>query len=218
MNNSTTITAHTGCNQTRMNSLESIRSAICSNADIVEFDLQFTQSAVPVLSHDKPKQNYSYPTLEEAFALLAAHPGIKINIDIKSTEYLSLIPPLIEKYTLCDRAFFTGVTQSFLPWVIKYAPQVPRYLNIYPNPAALISKKYISSLIELTKSSGSIGANINFRLCTKQTVSMFHAAGLSVSLWTANTARQMKYTMAMHPDNITTKNVFLLKQLISSHN
>lgn len=216
--NKLTITAHTGCNQTRMNSLESIRSAICSNADIVEFDLQFTQSAVPVLSHDKPKQNNTYITLEEAFALLSAHHGIKINIDIKSTEHLSLIPPLIEKYALSDRAFFTGVTQSFLPDIIKQAPNVPRYLNIYPNPAALISKKYIASLIELTESSGCIGANVNFMLCSKQTVSLFHSAGLLVSIWTANTARQMKYTLSMHPDNITTKNVFLLKQLISSHN
>lgn len=212
-----TITAHTGCNQTRMNSLESIRSAICSNADIVEFDLNFTADSIPVLSHDKPKQGNSYTSLEDAFGLLSHHPDIMINIDIKSTRNLSIVVSMLDKNALSDRAFFTGVTQAFLPQVIKQAPQIPRYLNIYPNPVALLSKKYISSLIELTKASGCIGANINFMLCSKQTVKLFHAAGLAVSLWTANSQGQMKYALSMSPDNLTTKNVFMLKQLISSH-
>ena len=212
-----TVTAHTGCGGTRMNSLESIRSAICSYADITEFDLNFTPAGIPVLSHDTPRADRKYTTLEEAFALLSAHPDIKINIDVKTTDRLELIPPIIEKYALSDRAFFTGVKQSFIPDVIKKAPSVPRFLNLYPNPAALISKKYIESLIDITKSSGCVGANVNLMLCNKRTVDMFHNAGLTVSLWTANAPWQMKLALSMAPDNITTKNVLTLKQLIDSH-
>ena len=50
-----TFTAHTGCMGTDDNSIQSIEVAVANGADIVEFDLNFTDDGEPVLAHDAPK-------------------------------------------------------------------------------------------------------------------------------------------------------------------
>lgn len=84
-----TITAHTGCMSTKMNSLESIKKADEFGADITEFDLNFMPDLSPVLSHNAPSGGEV--TLEQAFELLSHYPELKINIDIKSDKNLGEI-------------------------------------------------------------------------------------------------------------------------------
>ena len=52
-----TVTAHTGCEGTKDNSLEAIEKGYLSGADIVEFDVHFNSNGEPVLAHDYAADN-----------------------------------------------------------------------------------------------------------------------------------------------------------------
>ena len=64
-----TYTAHTGCCNTKPNTLECIDVGVKYGAQIVEFDLRFDENKEPVLSHDEPVGGEV--TLDEAFAKIS---------------------------------------------------------------------------------------------------------------------------------------------------
>ena len=72
-----TITAHTGCMNTKDNTVASMRTGVGYGANIVEFDVQ-VYNGEPVMSHNKPKG--SEPSIKEAFEFLSSHETIKANI------------------------------------------------------------------------------------------------------------------------------------------
>ena len=55
------ITAHTGCLGTKLNSLDSLRAALESGANAVEFDIRFQSDGTPVLSHDAVQNSDKSP-------------------------------------------------------------------------------------------------------------------------------------------------------------
>ena len=84
-----TITAHSGCNNTMPNSIESLQDGYNSKADILEFDLNFDKKGIPYLCHDEIIGNEI--KLEEAFKFLINNPNVKANIDVKKIDIIYLI-------------------------------------------------------------------------------------------------------------------------------
>ena len=209
-------TAHTGCMGTDDNSVSSIETGIANGADIVEFDLNFTNSGEPVLSHDAPKGNEV--TLEEAFKKISEYNNIKVNVDIKNTDNLSIVLPLAEKYGIADRIFFTGVKDEFLDDVRAYGKNVPYYLNVDVKPAYKHNDEYLQSLVDKVRQSGAIGINFNKKNASADLVNAFHSKGLLVSIWTVDDEYNMYRILSYKPDNITTRNPDKLKAIISELN
>ena len=199
-----TVTAHTGCEGTQDNSLEAITMGYLNDADIVEFDLNFTKEGLPVLSHNTP-ENQKYVTLDEAFFLLTEYPSLQINVDVKNTANLTAVIKAAEKYGLLNRIFYTGITENDVEAAKSLTPNVPYYINIDINIWNVYNKNYILSLVENVNKLGGIGLNINHKSCSKKIVKIFHENGLLVSLWTANNKTDMNRCLKMLPDNITTR-------------
>ncbi len=210
--NNITITAHTGCERTPANSIESISAGAASGADIVEFDIRFDKNNMPVLSHDKPKGGEV--TLEQAFKKLSEYENLRANIDIKCTENIKEIQNLAEKYNLLDRVFYTGVFEHFVEAVKKDSPKIPYYLNIRDviKPKKQ-SQEYLQSLVKVVKDNGAVGINFNYKNASKKLVDAFHENGFLVSIWTVNRPWKFVRIMKMSPDNITTKKPGLAKKL-----
>lgn len=208
-----TITAHTGCENTPDNSLESIEKGAGYGADIVEFDIRFDENNTPVLSHDEPEG--SEVTLEQAFAKLAEYENLKVNLDIKCTKNLNAVQALAEKYKLLDRAFYTGVFDDFIDSVKKDSPKIPYYINFRDIlPPDEHTDEYLLSLIEKVKSSGAIGINFHFGNVSKELVDAFHKNDLLVSVWTINEICDFNRVLEFAPDNITTRKPSIAKKLI----
>ncbi len=207
-----TYTAHTGCMGTEDNSLESIEAAIANGADIVEFDLNFTESGEPVLAHDTPKGGEV--TLDEAFKKVSEYDDIMVNVDIKSIAALQKVRPLAEKYGIADRIFFTGVTDEFLNAVRTDGNGVPYYLNVDAKSPSKHSEEYLLSLVDKVKRSGAIGINFNKDNASAELVNVFHSNGLSVSIWTVDSEYDMYRILSFAPDNITTRKPDKLKEVI----
>lgn len=209
-----TVTAHTGCEGTADNSLESMRSGAFAGADIVEIDLQFLADGTPVLCHNAPKGK-DYPTLDSAFALLKEL-EVKMNVDVKSAANMSVVRSLAENHDVLDRIFFTGVEEEKVAAVKEGAPGIPYYLNVSVNKKKNTDKAYIDSLIKKVKDCGAIGINMNHKACSKMLVEAFREEGLLVSLWTANDKKAMIRCCYYEPDNITTRKPSELLELLAS--
>lgn len=210
-----TVTAHTGCEGTEDNTLESIAAGINAGADVVEVDLHFLPDYTAVLCHDEPKEKLvseKMPSLESAFVMLARH-SVKMNIDVKSTAGISGVKALAEKYGVVEKIFFTGVEEKDIEAVRTGAPDVPYYLNMTVDKKKNTDSAYLSSLVKKVKDCGAVGINMKYTGCSAELVEAFRSEGLLVSLWTANSTKEMYRCLVCEPDNITTRKPGKLIQL-----
>ena len=210
-NKTMTITAHTGCVGTKENSLEAIEKGVEYGAQIVEFDVRY-HNGKPVLSHDEPKGGEV--TLEEAFLKIKEYDGLKVNVDIKSVEYLHTVGEVAEKTGVKDRIFFTGINDDFVAAAKKECPDIEYYLNVSVLPARKQTDEYLDFLVEKVKNSGAVGINFNKKSATKRLVEVFHKNGLLVSIWTVNGYFKICKITSFGPDNITTRRPDRLKKFL----
>ena len=208
-----TLTAHTGCEGTKDNSLDAITLGFGSGADIVEIDLNFNSEGIAVLSHNEPKGKE--PTLDEAFSLIAGYKGLFVNVDVKNTLDLKQVTALAEKHGIRDRIFFTGINLEDVETVKKECPTVPYYLNYEVLKENKQTPEYLNDLIKIVKDSGAVGINFNKDSATKDLVDTFHNNDLLVSIWTVNEEKDMYKILYFAPDNITTRNPDVLKKLLT---
>ncbi len=207
-----TVTAHTGCEETEDNSLDSIRKGYGSGADIVEFDLNFTSNGEAVLSHDEPQSGCV--TLDEAFALIAELPDLKVNVDCKSVANLKVVTELAKKHRISDRIFYTGIREENIKVVREQTPDVAYWLNFDVDVEKNTDEEYLISLAKKTREVGAVGININYKTCSKQLVDVFHREGLLVSIWTVNKKFDMAKTLPFCADNITTRQPSQLVEIV----
>ena len=207
-----TVTAHTGCMDTKENSLESIKKGIENGASVVEFDLYFNDKGEPVLSHDEPVGDEV--TLDEAFEYISQFDNVKVNVDIKTCDALEKVYPTAQKYGIEDRIFYTGVKDEFVESVKTDSPQVKYFLNVDVEKSKNTDKEYLLSLVEKVKNAGAIGINFNYKNASKELVEMFHENGLLVSIWTVNDEFNMYKILSFEPDNITTRNPDKLSEIV----
>ncbi len=208
-----TVTAHTGCEGTKDNSLESITAGAEAGADIVEIDLHFTSDGTPVLSHNKPEENANLPTLESALEMLCGL-DIRMNIDVKATDNIAEVYSLIKKLGVEDKVFFTGVEEAKVPTIKADAPGIPYFLNVDVDKKKNSDFGYLESLIAKVKDCGAIGINMKFVNCSDELVRFFRSEGLLISLWTANKKKDMYRCLFLQPDNITTRMPSVLRSLM----
>lgn len=208
-----TVTAHTGCDGTKPNSIDSITVGFVSGADAVEFDLHFNKEGTPVMSHDTPVGGEF--TVDEAFKYIAMYKSILVNVDVKDTADLRQVKTLAEKHGVLDRVFYTGVHSGFVEAVKEATPDIPYYLNMEVDVTKSKNAEYIDSLIEEVKNAGAIGINFEYTSCSKKLVDKFHENGLLVSIWTVNNRFDMKKAMSYGADNITTKKPTVFKSIMA---
>lgn len=214
--NGFTITAHTGCMETKQNSLESMKMGVENAANIIEFDLRANKNAELVLSHDEPKGGEV--TLNKAFECLSTFKNIKANVDIKMVDELEKVYPLAKEYNVADKIFYTGVKDEFVDAVRSKSPEVPYFLNVKVSKIKNKNKKYLLSLVEKVKNAGAIGINFKYTSASKKLVNIFHENGLLVSIWTVDNEHNMYKILSFGPDNITTRHPDKLSKIIDQKN
>ena len=203
MNKKPTVTAHAGCCGTEDNSMESLIKAVEVGADILEFDLRFTEAGKPVLTHNLPATEECV-SVDAALAYLADK-DIKVNIDAKETAHFDAVEALINKYGMRERCFFTGITEDFVAPLNAQFPSAVYYLNVIIPPVIGEFKSYITSLVKKIKDCGAVGLNCNYLTLSKKVTDAVHEAGLEVSAWTANDEAVIEKLIKMGVDNITSR-------------
>lgn len=207
-----TYTAHTGCVDTKDNTLEAIEVGAKYGADIVEFDLNFLPDGTPVLAHDEPKGNGI--TLDEAFKKVSEYPDLMVNVDAKSVQNLSEVVRLAKKHGILNRIFYTGIELADVEAVKNNSPEVPYYLNVDVQKPQKQTPEYLQSLVDEVKGCGAVGINFNKDNATKELVDIFHENDLLVSIWTVNKEKEMYEILHLAPDNITTRRPDKLEEIL----
>ncbi len=208
-----TVTAHTGCEGTRDNSLESIETGAAEGAGIVEFDLSFTEDGEPYLAHDEVTKDSV--TLKAAFETVAKYENLMVNVDCKSVANLKAVTETAEECGLLERIFYTGIKEKDIDAVKRDTPEVKYYLNRDIDKAKKNDEAYIRSLADEVKALGAVGLNIHYSEASKKMTDIFHSEGLMVSVWTVNGELSMHKVLALGCDNITTRQPKKLTDIIN---
>lgn len=103
----TMITAHSGAEGTKDNTLESIRTLLDCGADAIEVDVHM-RGGVLLLNHDVPEDGVEYPSLEDCFLIVREREGLKVNIDLKQVGIVRAVYELAKKCGMEERILFTG--------------------------------------------------------------------------------------------------------------
>lgn len=201
-----TVTAHTGCLNTKANTIESIEAGFSAGADIVEIDVRFDSKGIPVLSHDSIIESKEYVTLAETFNYIKSFPDKLTNLDIKSVENMPEIQRLAKEKGVIEQIFFTGIDKKFVAAAKTGCPEIPYYLNFGRKTFLAKVPFFVKHLVKKTKKLGAIGINLNKSNCSKMLTDIFHKNALSVSVWTITDKETAKKYIEMKPDNITCKN------------
>ena len=207
-----TVTAHTGCEGTKDNSLEAIEQGYLSGAEIVEFDVHFNSNGEPVLAHDYAADNSV--KLKDAFKLVAKFEDLRVNVDCKTTDNLKAIFDIAQECGISDRIFYTGIEVDDVEAVKAQTPQVKYYLNVSVDKLKKYDDEYIRSLADLVLDCGAVGLNIHYSEASKKMIDIFHQSDLEVSLWTVNKEFDMCRVLHLGCDNITTRQPLMLKAII----
>lgn len=213
------ITAHSGCNNTTMNSIEYINNALNADVDAIEFDIRKIDDDQLVLTHDK-MNGKALLSLEEGFKLVK-NTTVCINCDLKEYELEELV---LKKAALCGisakRIIFTGSYTNAL-----YNSGTYEDCCVFINAEELYAEFYhdiktdkvvtILKLINIAKESGYKIINADYHYIDFEVIDIFKKAGIELSLWTIDTmidACFVQYPVV----NITTNYPKLISDIINA--
>ena len=212
----TLVTAHSGCDQTKDNSLEFIKYALNSKADCLEVDVQKNEKGFLVLSHDEADNNA--PLLENAFLMLKEYPGKKLNCDLKQRELELEIYKLAEKTGVNNQLIYSGnVDLELIKKGNTRLQQVDIYLNIeilLPELEELCALNNAELLEQGLKRAAMESSNyevkcinMDYHLCTESFLVFLKKNGILCSAWTVNEESILKQFLDNNIYNITTRTV-----------
>ncbi len=153
--NTPLITAHSGCEGTPRDSLESVVRAIELGVDAVEVDVRMDPAGVLRISHDKQHDAAAYAThasLEQVFALLGPT-SLSINCDLKEHEHLYALFALAKRHAFGrERLILSG---SVSPEQLSYDPGIVSKATVYMNIEELFKYLFLrnesASLADFTR-------------------------------------------------------------------
>lgn len=210
-----TICAHTGSFGTADNSIESIEKAIEAGADSVEFDIRKRPDGTVVMGHDIITTNNDGVEVSTAFDIIK-NSKVTVNLDIKDIKALPELYKLIEKYNLKSRVYLTGIESYQAKNVKQACPDIDYYINYIPSRFKIFSEDYQQKLLNMIEETGAIGINCNHRYASKTLSNLLHNNGYKLSVWTVNKKYEIKRALVNEPDNITTKEFYLVKDIIKN--
>ncbi len=109
------ITAHSGCEQTLRDSMDSLVRAVDLGAPAAEIDVRMDETGVMRMSHDKKESQAVYEacvTIEQIMAF-AAQNGLALNCDMKEPGLICQVLAMAKKYAIPrQRLWITGAISA----------------------------------------------------------------------------------------------------------
>jgi glycerophosphoryl diester phosphodiesterase len=211
-----TVTAHAGSLDTAANSPESCRAALALPVDYLEADVRFGREQAPYLAHDAlaPQAQGSAMSLPALLEMAAAHPTVKLNLDLKEYAGVRELRAQVERSGMRSRVLLTGITADVVARVRGELDGLPYLLNARPGLGERLTGAGARRLARRIRECGALGLNTHYSRLTRRLARVLRAQGLQVSVWTVDNPRAMRRMLRLGVDNITTRRVdTLLAQL-----
>ena len=215
------ITAHSGCEGTPDNSMESILRGVELGADCVEIDIRMDEKCGMWLTHDVTADYENAVPLEKALRVIA-QAGIAVNCDLK--EYRTFLP-VLEMAEACgiakERLIFSGSVDikalaeqpeiAARARIFLNSEEICRYMaEVYPETREGQTAYIMENLSEaaaLMKKLGVEALNAPYKYLTDDEMARLRAADVQLSLWTVNDEADQAWLMKADLVNMTTRSV-----------
>ncbi|XJZ26610.1 glycerophosphodiester phosphodiesterase [Bacillota bacterium Lsc_1132] len=233
------ITAHTGCENTRPNSIQSVLEGINAGAEIIEVDIRSTKDGVPVLFHDETVETvigkkriheltfeelgYSATDkeivrLEEVLPIIRENHRI-INLDLKEENAIEPMIQTVERYYMRDQSIISGCEKDRAFYLKERYRPYQVLLNASANQlrkSAGYDELFIKETCNDAIAASCCGININYQYCKEELVEYALFRCLSVLVWTVDDPEPMKKFLNLNVQSITTHEVKTLYDLRES--
>lgn len=206
--------AHTGCEGTRHNSLESCEAGMKAGAPIIEVDVRVTKDNVAVLQHDAepsvsrlnygqlPETGQKPETLSRVLTQFRQLP-VAFNLDLKTEEAGLAAIADVSATSTWSQIWFTGATgliakSGYSRHVMWNVPQKLSELD------EVSYRQQAAELCQRAAESNYGGLNLQYECCRPYLVQQAHLRGLQIWIYTlpGDRALFLKYT-GMGVDAIT---------------
>ncbi|RCX23677.1 glycerophosphoryl diester phosphodiesterase [Fontibacillus phaseoli] len=186
--------AHTGCEGTSYNSLESCEAGMKAGAPILEVDVRATKDQVAVLQHDEEpyvnklsyeqllETGHNPETLNRVLTRFSQLP-VAFNLDLKTEEAAVAAIADITATSTWSQVWFTGDTR--LIENSQYSRHVMR--NLPKQFCELDEASYRQQVAELCRRAAETklgGVNLHYESCRPYLVQQAHHHGLQVWIYT----------------------------------
>jgi glycerophosphoryl diester phosphodiesterase len=209
------------------NTLAGLEAAVASGADIVEFDV----AEGLVLEHPGAVPAESPPTLDDALALLAAHP-IGVHIDLKHDGIEPGVAEAVRRHGLRERVFASSTSVEALRRLEAADPGLPRAIS-YPHDrhgvaglpwprsvvssaAALLRPAMRLRLPPLLRAAGAQALSVRHEIVGRALVEAAHARGVAVIAWTVNDPASVERLAAIGVDAIVSDDPGMLLGVLAT--
>lgn len=188
----TLITAHAGAEGTQANTLESIRILADCGADAIEVDVRRHEGRL-ILSHNAVAEGEHPAALEDCLRIVAAHPQLKVNLDLKQMGMVHEVCDLAARCGAEDRLILTGdVGPQDMPAVRE------KNLTVWYNDSLV--PKGVEPL------QGALDAGFDvLNICYKDVTEAMAAHPEKLSLWTVSDETDLARLMGRGLRNLTTR-------------
>lgn len=204
LNKKTIITAHSGCEGTPDNSLEHIRAAIASGAEMIEVDVRRAADGTLYLSHDVPEDISIRPALRELFEAVAQAENMEMNLDVKTEGLIEDVMALARQFGLAHRIVFTGACNN--DRVLANSLGAEMWRSVW-------DAQHMPQGIADNAADGSPYLNVYYPLITEAYEQQLRSFGSSFSAWTVNKEEDIRLLLKMGIANITTRQPVLAMKL-----
>lgn len=209
------ITAHSGCENTPDNSVENIRAAVQSGADVLEVDIRKGKGEL-LLTHNEPENPADCVKLAECFRLVTElSDTIRMNCDLKHEGLEKEVLEMAKAFGMAGRIILTGTVD---PEILR---ELPEWAMVSMNVENLLPELYEkrssgrfhnemtedeeNQLLKKAKQYGISSLNMHYALFSGELCRKMADAGIQFSLWTANDEETIRRLLAYDLENITTR-------------
>ena len=215
------ITAHSGCEGTPDNSMESILKGIELGADCVEIDIRMDPQGGLRLTHNELEDYSETVPLETALRTIAES-TVSVNCDIKEEK---LLYPVLEAAEAAgiprDRLIFSGSVDIGL---LRSDPSIVQRARIFLNLAQIFGcvakdtaipenweergplfDAHIEEIADLVKQLGVECINPSYKMMSPERIAACNASGIGLSLWTVNEEADQERFLREDLVNLTTR-------------
>lgn len=210
----TRITAHSGSEGTPDNSLEFVRCALRIPCDALEVDIHLDPvSGVLAIGHDGLDEGS--PRLSEVFSLLAEHPAMQINCDLKEHGLEEPVYHLAARHAVTDRLQYSGCVDWKL---IAKSRLMARDVTVLLNAEEVIPDFYEMAERDLRDAEACFpelaavcrewkipALNVHYRTAGKKIRELFRESGVGLSVWTVNREEDMEPFLRENIYGLTTR-------------
>ncbi|WP_207456970.1 glycerophosphodiester phosphodiesterase family protein [Herbiconiux sp. SYSU D00978] len=222
------------------NTLAAFQAAVDAGVTIVETDVHATKDGVVVVAHDPDLQRVAgraltiedltlvelqavdlgqgqtFPTLAE---VLAAFPGIRFNIDVKSAAAARLVGDVVHRADAAERVLLTSFSERRRRRALRDAPGVATSASaplfavalfavvLGLTPLARLALRRVQAVQIPPRAAG-------IDTAAPRVLRGLHRAGVEVHIWTVNDPRDMRRLLDAGVDGLVTDRADLALEVV----